>query len=275
MSPLTNKARASEKRESALDELLAKADSALCDELDDLSKLRLDYFIDPSISIVQHKKQFCINSDSAALALFIENGMAIRNRRVLEIGPNNGALMVYLDRLEPAYLCGIELQKQPAALARLNLSLFARSPHSVLTGSAIDTDAGEDTYDVVLCNPPYFELPKDREVEDLSSKELARFETELDPAQMIACASRHLKSNGRFCFVHRPDRLAEILSELEKASFAPYRVQIAYDARSAKACALLVEAIKEGTCAVRFEAPMWYDGSPHPKTGLTPMELYR
>ena len=81
--------------------------------------LRLDYFLDPSFLVFQHGQHFCFNADSAALAQFIH----LRpGQRVLEIGTNNGAILAYLARYAPDFLCGVEILEQPAKLAALNMT---------------------------------------------------------------------------------------------------------------------------------------------------------
>ena len=233
------------------------------------TRLSLDYFIDPSLRLYQDPKAFCFNSDSAALALFAPS---VKGKRVAEIGCNNGAILLYLDQFSPAFLCGIEIQEQPAELAIYNLSSFAHGDWQIIQGSVNnpDLDLSAGSFDVVLCNPPYFPLPPDKQAQTLTSKERARFEADLNVEGMCLSASRLLRSNGKFACVHRPDRLSELMDALKKAKLCPSRLQIAYDAKSSAASAILLEAVKEGTCAMEIEPPMWYDRTSRPKTGLHP-----
>ena len=219
----------------------------------DPDKIREDYFIDPECRILQNKKHFCFNSDSTDLAKLCR---VYPHDQVCEIGTNNGALLVYLDRFKPDYLCGIEILEEPATLARLNLDRSVSCEHEIFVGSV--ESFRQTQFDLVLCNPPYFELPEDQNfVSTLSLRQQARFEKNLDLKTMIAQASRLLRSNGRFCFVHRPDRIAEAFVELNAANFAVSRLQIAYDRRDGQAKAILMEAIKEGNCRPQILEPIF------------------
>lgn len=219
----------------------------------DPEKIREDYFIDPECRILQSKQHFCFNSDSTDLARLCR---VYPHDRVCEIGTNNGALLVYLDRFQPDFLCGIEILQEPAKLARLNLDRSVLCKHKIFVGSVESFPEGQ--FDLVLCNPPYFELPKDQNfVSELSLRQQARFEKNLDLKTMIVQASRLLRSNGRFCFVHRPERIAQAIVELDAANFSISRLQIAYDKRDGQAKAILIEAIKEGNCRPQILGPIF------------------
>lgn len=219
----------------------------------DPAKIREDYFIDPACKILQTKAHFCFNSDSTDLARFCR---VYPDDAVCEIGTNNGALLVYLDRFHPASLTGIEILEQPAKLAAINLDRAAKAKHEIFQGSVEQFAKGD--FDLVICNPPYFELPDDASFSQaLSLKQQARFEKNLDLKTMIGQAARLLRSHGRFCFVHRPDRISEAIVELAAHKMAVSRIQIAYDHRDQQAKAILMEAIKEGTCRPQILEPIF------------------
>lgn len=259
----------------------------------DEKELRLDYFLDPSFLVFQHGQHFCFNADSAALAQFIH----IRpGQRVLEIGTNNGAILAYLARYAPSFLCGVEILEQPAKLAALNMTRLVPDPipWQIVQGSiqtfqkSLTSSFGQDqsqdqkreekpesiedplpvyqsqengevpaSFDVVVCNPPYFALESSRHHETLSLRQLARFEQNLDVVGMIQEAARLLRSHGRFFFVHRPNRLAQSFATLHENGFSVARLQIVYDKRDNEAKAFLMEAIKEGTCEPKILPPLF------------------
>lgn len=217
--------------------------------------LRLDYFVDPACRIYQNPKHFCFNSDSTALAEFVS---VCKGERIAEIGTNNGALLVYLSRFAPQSVTGIEILPEPARLARQNLETFARCPGTVFEEDAKEfAQKNRGAFDLVVCNPPFFPLLPGQEKQALSLRQLGRFEKNLDLAGMVEAASLLLRSKGRFCFVHRPQRLAEAITQLQSRGFALNRLQIVYDARDNEAKAILLEAVKEGNCETRVEPPLF------------------
>lgn len=217
-------------------------------------QLREDWLIDPECKVVQDPDHFRINSDTAALARFAKVSCG---DRVLEIGTNNGAILLYLDRFDPAFLCGAEILPEAARLAAFNLSRQARSPWRIDALPIAQCPLEE--YDVVVCNPPYFVPENNRHcaVSD-TMRQKARFETNLSLEQMVKEAARRLRSNGRLCFVHRPDRLVDAIECLKKYNLALSRLQIAYDRRDGQAKAILIEAIREGSCQPVILPALWY-----------------
>ncbi len=216
-------------------------------------KLREDWLIDPSCKVLQNPDHFCFNSDTAALAQFVQ---VRKGDRVLEIGTNNAAILLYLDRYQPAFLCGIEIIEPAAKLARENLKRSADSGWKIIQGSVFETEP--EIFDVVLCNPPYFDHDSLDEAVSRDLRHQARFEYDLDLAGMIEQASKRLSSNGRFCFVHRPQCLNKAIMELEKNGLHLSRLQICYDVRDEQAKAILAEAIKDVRRDVIIEKPYWY-----------------
>lgn len=224
------------------------------DEL--LAKCREDFFIDPDCRILQNKKHFCFNSDSVDLAKFVR---IHSGDEVCEIGTNNAALLVYLDRFKPKMLTGIEILEEPARLARENIKRLKNARGEIFCGSVTDFWSAE--FDVVLSNPPFFEMgdfeKKQLEAGQFNNRQLARFEQNLDLATLIEQASRLLRSYGRFCLVHRPERLVEAILEMDRHQMAVSRIQLVYDVRDQQAKAVLIEAIKDGTCRPQILEPIY------------------
>ena len=60
-----------------------------------------DYINGTDIYLYQHKKMFRINTDTALLAQFMT---VKKGERVLDIGTNNGALLLAAQRYEPKHM---------------------------------------------------------------------------------------------------------------------------------------------------------------------------
>ena len=83
---------------------------------DNLSKDYLPGF--PSITLYQHKKMFRVNTDTSLLGHYLK---VKKGDRVLDIGTNNGALLLYASFYEPSLLVGIDINKDALEIAKLNL----------------------------------------------------------------------------------------------------------------------------------------------------------
>lgn len=215
-------------------------------------KLRQDWFLSEDRRLWQHPDHFRFNTDTALLARFME----IRpGDRVVDIGTNNGVLLLYADEYGPGCMTGIELLHEPAQLAKKNLA-GCHSPWTVLESPV--QEVTKLKADVVLSNPPYFSLAATDSRTPLTLRQQGRAEFHLTLRELCASAARFLDDGGRFYLVHRPDRLQEILTELQTCRLAAKRLQLVYDRRDGLCKSLLVEARKNGSPGgLRIMEPGW------------------
>lgn len=216
-------------------------------------KLRKDYFIDPSFMIYQDPAHFCFNTDTRLLAQF----MTIRkNETVIDIGTNNGVLMVYAAKAFPLKkIIGVEVLEPSSRIARLNAEMFIDKEWEVINLPI--QDVSMDPVDVILSNPPFFEVSEMHPNTKLDMRAYGRFEINCTLNDLVSHASRLLRSNGRFYFVHRPDRLSDIIQCLKEYRFSIKNLQIAYDHRNNEAKSVLIEAIKEGNTKMKVGPCIW------------------
>lgn len=213
---------------------------------------RLDYFIDEERVVYQHPEHFRFNTDTKLLAQFIHLKKA---ERILDIGTNNGVLLVYLDQFNVKELVGVEVLNEPYKLACLNAEKFIQHDCKIVH-SPIQQFQSE-LFDVIVSNPPYFKLEASRSIETMNHRHLGRMEENLTLDELVCHAARLLKSYGRFYFVHRPNRLNEIYQVLLKYNFHVKNLQFAYDKRTNSVKSILVEAIKDSNCDTNVLVPIW------------------
>ena len=73
-----------------------------------------------------------------------------------------------------------------------------------------------DSFNIVTCNPPYFKVDENSNINDNSIKATARHEIKITFEEIVKVAKKLLKRNGDFYFIHRTERLFEILDILRK-----------------------------------------------------------
>lgn len=203
----------------------------------------LDYFIDPSKPIYQNRDHFCFNTDTKLLVQFAK---VKKGERILDIGTNNGALLVGLDGKEAAELVGVEILYEPFLIAKTNQEKFINDPCKIVHSAIQDFD--DDLFDVIVSNPPYFKKDATHPNMEQNLRQLGRVEENLTLEELVENAQRLLKSYGRFYLVHRPNRLNDIFKTLHAHSFQVKTLQTAYDKRTHSIKSILIEAIKEGNC---------------------------
>lgn len=181
---------------------------------------------------------FPLGSDSLALGSF---ATVKRNWRICDLGCGGGTLLLLLARRERSLaLTGVELDGNAAQCARENLTA------NDLQGNILAADLREkgllpnEGFDLVISNPPYFPMDVGKSGGSARSEETCTLD------ELCAAANRLLKTGGRFAFVHRPERLTDLLTALRAHKLEPKRLQFVSCAHDRSPAAVLLEAVKNG-----------------------------
>ena len=217
----------------------------------DKNKLTYDYIAGTDIYLWQRKDMFRINTDTAQLARFMK---VKKGERVLDVGTNNGALMLAAERSAPSYLCGVDIQEEACALARFNMQEHGID-HAEIRCEDFST-SNLRGFDVVLCNPPYFQQGHHGEI-SVSPKAIARHEFFLRLDVLIANVARSLKENGRFYLVHRSERIPDILEQCQLNRLEVKTMQLMFDEQKEYAVGVLIEAILGANRLLRVPQPVF------------------
>lgn len=217
----------------------------------DKNKLTYDYIAGTDIYLWQRKDMFRINTDTAQLARFMK---VKKGERVLDVGTNNGALLLAAERSAPSYLCGVDIQEEACALARFNMQEHGID-HAEIRCEDFST-SNLRGFDVVLCNPPYFQQGH-HGVISVSPKAIARHEFFLRLDVLIANVARSLKENGRFYLVHRSERIPDILEQCQLNRLEVKTMQLMFDEQKEYAVGVLIEAILGANRLLRVPQPVF------------------
>ena len=106
----------------------------------------------------------------------------------------------------------------------------------------IDPAAG---LDAVITNPPYFRrTPDEPGAADPDERYIARHETTADISDFASVSARLLREGGHLYMVHRPDRLADIITEMRAAGIEPKEMQLVVPKAGRAANIVLVHGVK-------------------------------
>ena len=156
-------------------------------------------------------KHFRLGTDCVLLADFVNTAGA---QRGIELGCASGAAMLLLlERSPRLHMTGLEIVPGAASLARENMALNDLTERGeIITGDIRDHRAlfRTGSFDLLVCNPPYFPqgsgaLPQN------ADRAAARSELLCTLPELCAAAAFLLQTGGRASFVHRPERLSELL----------------------------------------------------------------
>ena len=210
-----------------------------------------DYIANTDTFVYQREDMFRINTDTSLLALFMQ---VKENEKVLDVGTNNGALLLHAAKNKPSLLYGIDIQEEACAMARYNVDMFEISNAQI---ECIDFKEFKGrNFDVIVCNPPYFKLANAHQKQD-EKLAIARHEKYLELEILVQQVSKCLQNKGRFYLVHRADRLVDIMALCQKYEMRIKRLQIVYDGKDNEAKSILIEAIYKGNSLLKIEAPKY------------------
>ena len=196
----------------------------------------LDYLPNTDIYLYQDKDMFRINSDTRYLGEFLN---VKKEESILDIGTNNGALLLYANKLGCKKLIGVDINGKAIELCKENMELNKIDNYELYNCKVQDLIV--DKVDVIVCNPPYFKSGKTKDNIDLAR---ARHTEELSLFELIDNSKRLLKENGRLMIVYKSCDLAEVISLLDLKGFGVVRLKFVFDENKDDSTCFLLEAVK-------------------------------
>ena len=204
----------------------------------------------PDVTVYQDDEMFCINTDTYVLGEFLN---IYRNDVVLDMGTNNGALLLYASFFKPKKLIGLEINNKALELAKKNLDENKVTNYQLINDNIV-TYKGEEV-DVIICNPPYFKTKKE-ELCDNYYKALAKHEGELTLETLMASIRRNLKNNGTLFFLFLTSRLQEVVDEMKKNKLRIKEMKFVYDVNKEYSNVVLIKAVKGGNYGMNVSKPI-------------------
>lgn len=206
--------------------------------------------------IIQRTDGFCFGMDAVLLSGF---AMVKKGERVLDLGTGTGIIPILLEaKTEGEHFSALEIQREVADMARRSVSLNGLEEKiQIVEGDIREASQifGTASFDVVTSNPPYMNDAHGLKNPDLP-KAIARHEVLCTLDDVVREASRVLKAGGRFYMVHRPHRLAEIITVLRGYKLEPKRMKMVHPFADRDANMVLIEAVKGGGVFLKMEAPV-------------------
>ena len=195
--------------------------------------------------IYQDTELFSFSTDSMLLADFATINR--KTRKIVDFCSGNFPIPMYLTLRTGANIVGIEIQKASCDLALMSIKENGLDNQiEVLNENVIGihNKMGVDCCDLVLCNPPFFKVSENSNLNEREEVSIARHEILITLEDIIKEAAIILRQGGYFTMVHRPERMAEIFVLLKKYQLEPSRLRFVYPKRDKEANHILIEARK-------------------------------
>ena len=208
--------------------------------------------------IIQDTERFQFGIDAVLLADFA--GKEVRkDNSVIDLGTGTGIIPLLMNSIcESAHFVGLEVQKESAEMAARSVALNNLTEQiQIVNGDLKDSDKifARHSFNVVTCNPPYM-IDEHGKSNSLDAKTIARHEVLCTLEDVIAAADTLLATHGKFFMIHRPFRLPEIFSALERHKMEMKRMQLIFPFADKEPNMVLIEARKNAKRRLTIEPPL-------------------
>ena len=217
---------------------------------------RIDDLQRNGFRIIQNPDKFRFGMDAVLLTGFAH---ARREDRLLDLGTGTGIVLLLMEaKYHPAGLTGLEIQAESADMAARSVALNRLSHKiDIVTGDIREADHifQSASFDCITCNPPYM-VGRHGLVNPEAPKAIARHEILCTLEDVVRQAAVLLKPGGHFFLVHRPFRLAEIMTQLVRYKLEPKRMRLVYPFQDREPNMVLLEAVRGGRSRMTVEKPL-------------------
>lgn len=179
-----------------------------------------DYLKYINYKFKQKDNVFKINTDTAVLGMFLDD---LHGKSVLDIGTGSGALLLYAHYHKAGKLIGIDIQKEALALAKENIKEYTDN-FKLINTKVQDLDI--EPVDVVICNPPFFEVGNMRQSDSWNK---AMFEETLSLEEIFVSFRKFMKDNGEAYILYPAERFPELYEMIKKYKMKIMRMQYVHD----------------------------------------------
>lgn len=217
---------------------------------------RIDDLQRNGYKIIQKRDGFCFGMDAVLLSGF---ALVKPGEKAVDLGTGTGIIPLLLEaRNQGLHYTGLEIQEEMAEMAGRSVALnHLEEKISIVTGDIKEASRlfGAASFDVVTSNPPYMNDSHGLKNPELP-KAIARHEVLCTLDDVTREAARLLRPGGRFYMVHRPHRLAEIITVLKGCGLEPKRMKMVHPFVDREANMVLIESVRGGRSMIKVEAPV-------------------
>ncbi|WML42505.1 tRNA1(Val) (adenine(37)-N6)-methyltransferase [Neobacillus sp. PS3-40] len=218
---------------------------------------RLDYLLAEELRIIQSPSVFSFSLDAVLLAKFVY--VPIQKGNLIDLCSGNGVIPLFLSTRTKGHITGVEIQERLFDMAQRSIDYNGLKERLHMICGDINNmpkEMGHGKFDIVTCNPPYFITPSSEEINLNEHLAIARHEILCTLDDAIRVSSQLVRTGGKVAFVHRPDRLIDIITYMRQYRLEPKRVQFVHPKNGKDANMILVEATKDGNTGLKILPPL-------------------
>jgi len=211
------------------------------------------------LKIIQRPDMLNFSIDSILVADFVH--ITSRIKTVVDVGTGLAPIPLFLSAMNRnVHIYGFEIQEEVAEIAKR--SVLRNSLEDRIDIIVSDFNDALDylkptSVDLIVSNPPFFKYKNDSNVSSNEYKKLARHEVTIDMEGIIQQSKRLLKDKGRLVFIHRVERLEEIMLLLNRHQFSVKRMRFIHPRVNRSAYMVLFDAANNSRGATEVLPPLY------------------
>lgn len=209
------------------------------------------------LKIVQNNQYFNFSLESVILPRFCIINSNMKN--IIDFCTGNAPIPLILSTLTDTNIIGVEIQKEVFNLAKKSIELNNLSNRITIINDDIRNLVklySTDSFDLITCNPPYFKVEKDSNLNANMVKSIARHELCINIDDICLVAKKLLKNNSSLVLVHRTDRLTDVIKSLKNNNLEPKRIRFIYPKLGEDSNLFLIDAKKNGKVGLKVLPPL-------------------
>lgn len=192
--------------------------------------------------------------------LLYDFAKAKRKEKICDLCSGCGIIPLLMLREEKQHpITAVEIQSDACELIKKGIEL------SSLDGklNILNTDLKEirneveaGTFDLITVNPPYFPLGSGYDCEDEPHR-IIRSEVCCTLDDIVSQAAWMLRSGGRMCMCHRPERLTDIICSMRENRIEPKRLRFVAKNENSAPWLVLIEGKKDAKPSLSAEKTLY------------------
>lgn len=175
------------------------------------------------------------------------------------MGTGTGIIPILLEaKTAGEHFTGLEIQEESVDMAKRSVEYNQLSQKIDMIQGDLKYASkilGASSFDVVTCNPPYM-IAEHGLISGTDAMAIARHEICCTLEDVIREAAQLLRPQGRFYMVHRPFRLAEIMTLMCQYKLEPKRMKLVYPMVDKEPNMVLIEGQLGAKSRITVEKPL-------------------
>lgn len=211
--------------------------------------------------IFQDSDFFKFSLDSILLAEFIN--LPKTNKIILDMCAGNMVVPLIISKYTSCPIIGFEIQPSVYELGKKSVEYNNLSSQLKIINddvNNIDHYYSKSSFDIIVCNPPYFKFNNNKMINKTTELQYARHEIALNLENVFLIANKYLKNKGELYLVHRSDRVDEIINLGYKYQVNVKKLQFVSTKKGASPRIVLAKCVRNSNEGIKIGHELCIEG---------------